>query len=280
MAPVDYVQRPGWLLAAAVALHVVLVSVQVTTQAGDTIFHSVVFGGVSEAQRATSKGVGGARSIWSGYFDLRDVRRENAALRAERDALQIQLQSERARAEQADAFRTLLQLRARVPLATTGAEVIAAGVSPEFRTVTIDKGSADGVLADMAVLAPAGVVGRITRPAARASIVQLLIDRSAAAGVVVERTRVQGIVVGVGDGTLRMDYAPATGDVVPGDRLVTSGIDGLYPEGFLVGTVTSVARGDGLYHVIAARPSVDFSRLEEVLVVLQQQQPALDEAAR
>lgn len=280
MAPVDYVQRPGWLLAAAVALHVVLVSLQVTTQTGDTIFHSVVFGGVSEAQRATSRGVGGVRSIWSGYFDLRDVRRENAALRAERDALQIQLQSERARAEQADAFRTLLQLRARVPLQTTGAEVIAAGVSPEFRTVTIDKGSADGVLGDMAVLAPAGVVGRVTRPAARASIVQLLIDRSAAAGVVVERTRVQGIVVGVGDGSLRMDYAPATGDVVPGDRLVTSGIDGLYPEGFLVGTVTSVARGDGLYHVIAARPAVDFSRLEEVLVVLQQQKPALDEAAR
>lgn len=280
MAPVDFVQRPGWLLAAAVALHVGLVSTQVTTGAGDTIFHSVVFGTFSEAQRTTSRGVGGVQSLWSGYFDLRDVRRENAALRAERDALKIQLQSERARAEQAEAFRTLLQLRARVPLQTTGAEVIAASVSPEFRTVTVDKGSADGVLADMAVLAPAGGVGRITRPASRASIVQLLIDRSAAAGVVVERTRVQGIVVGVGDGTLRMDYAPATGDVVPGDRLVTSGIDGLYPEGFLVGTVTSVARGDGLYHVIAARPAVDFSRLEEVLVVLQRQTPALDEAAR
>lgn len=279
MAPADFVQRPGWLLAAAVTLHVVLVSVQVTTGSGDTIFHRAVFGSFAEAQRATSKGVGGVRSVWSGYFDLRDVRGENAALRAERDALQIQLQSERARAEQADAFRDLLQLRARVPLQTTGAEVIAAGVSPEFRTVTIDKGTSDGVLADMAVLAPSGVVGRVTRPSARASLVQLLIDRSAAAGVLVERTRVQGIVVGQGDGTLRMDYAPATGDVIPGDRLVTSGIDGLYPEGFLVGTVTSVTRGDGLYHVIAARPAVDFSRLEEVLVVLQRM-PSLEDKGR
>jgi rod shape-determining protein MreC len=118
------------------------------------------------------------------------------------------------------------------------------------------------------VLAPGGVVGRITLPSARASLVQLLVDRNAAAGALVERTRVQGIVVGVGDGTLRMDFVAATGDVVAGDVVVTSGIDGLYPKGFAIGTVERVERGDGLYHVISVRPAVDVSRLEEVLVVL------------
>jgi len=158
-------------------------------------------------------------------------------------------------------------MRARVPLETTGAEVIAGGVSPEFRTVTIDKGGSDGVAADMAVVAPSGVVGRITQSSARAALVQLIIDRNAAAGGVVERTRVQGIVVGVGDGSLRMDFAPTTGDVVAGDVIVTSGIDGIYPEGFVLGTVERVARGDGLYHAIGLRPAVDFSRLEEVIIV-------------
>jgi rod shape-determining protein MreC len=280
MAFDDFVQRPGVLLVAAVALNVGLVSLEVTTRTGETIFHRVVFGTASEAQRAASRGVGGVRGVWDGYFDLRDVRRENAALRAELNALQVQLQSERARAERADAYRALLELRARVPLATTGADVIAASASPEFRTVTLDKGTSDGVLADMAVLAPAGVVGRVTRASARAALVQLIVDRSAAVGVAVERTRVQGIAVGLGDGTLRTDFIPATGEVVTGDVLVTSGIDGLYPEGFVVGTVTNVAKGDGLYHVITARPSVDFSRLEDVLVVLQRFTPELEEPVR
>lgn len=73
-----------------------------------------------------------------------------------------------------------------------------------------------------------------------------------------------------------MDFAPATGDVVAGDVVVTSGIDGLYPEGFILGTVERVARGDGLYHEIAVRPAVDFSRLEDVLVVLQRHAPAVE----
>lgn len=279
MALADISQRPGLLLVAAVALHVGLISLQVTTGAGRTVFHTVVFGGFSEAQRVASRTLGGGRGLWEGYFALRDVRAENAALRAELNALQVQLQSERARAERADAYRSLLQLRARVPLETTGAEVIAAGVSPEFRTVTIDKGASDGVQADMAVVAPGGVVGRITQPSARAALVQLIVDRNAAAGAVVERTRVQGIVVGVGDGSLRMDFAPATGDVAAGDVVVTSGIDGLYPEGFILGTVETVSRGDGLYHVITVRPAVDFSRLEDVLVVLQRR-AAAPEAAK
>ena len=273
MAIADIGQRPGLLLVAAVALHVGLISLQVTTGAGRTVFHTVVFGGFSDAQRGASGLLGGGRDLWEGYFALRAVRSENAALRAEVNALQVQLQAERARAERADAYRSLLQMRARVPLETTGAEVIAASVSPEFRTVTIDKGTSENVVADMAVVAPAGVVGRILQPSRRAALVQLIIDRNAAAGAVVERTRVQGIVVGVGNGSLRMDFAPATGDVVGGDVIVTSGIDGIYPEGFVLGTVERVARGDGLYHDITIRPAVDFSRLEDVLVVLQRQPP-------
>lgn len=271
MALADLVQRPGLLLAGALALHLGLISLQITTGAGTTVFHAVVFGALSEGQRLTAWAVGGVRDAWTGYFALQDVRGENARLRDEVNALRVRLQAERARAERADAYRSLLQLRARVPLETTGAEVIAAAANPAFRTITIDKGRRDGVAADLAVVAPSGVVGRVTQPGPRAALVQLIIDANAAAGAIVERTRVQGIVVGVGDGTLRMEYAPATGDIVTGDIVVTSGIDGLYPAGFVIGTVTRVSRGDGLYHEIAVQPAVDFSRLEDVLIVLQRQ---------
>ncbi|MEP7118633.1 MAG: rod shape-determining protein MreC, partial [Acidobacteriota bacterium] len=264
----DLRQRPGLILAGAVALNVVLISLQVTTQSGGTLFQAVTFGSFAEVQRAATRVVGGVRDAWRGYFDLRAVRVENDALRAQLGTMQVELQVQRARAERADAYRSLLQFRARVALTTTGAEVIAASASPEFRTVTIDKGTSDGLAADMAVVAPAGLVGRVTRPSRRAALVQLIIDRNAAAGAVIERTRVQGIVVGLGDGTLRMDFAPATGDVVAGDVVVTSGIDGLYPGGFTLGRVERVGKGDGVYYEIIVRPSVDFFRLEDVLVVV------------
>ena len=268
MALADIRQRPGLILAGAIALHVVLISLQVTTGSGATVFHAATFGAFAEAQRAATGVAGGVRDTWQGYVDLRQVRTENEALRAQLGSMLVRLQVERARAERADAYRDLLQFRARVPLTTTGAEVIGGSASPEFRTVTIDKGTGDGLAPDMPVVAPAGIVGRVTRPGGRAALVQLIIDRNAAAGAIVERTRVQGLVVGLGDGMLRMDFVAATGDVVAGDVVVTSGIDGLYPRGFAIGIVETVGRGDGVYHQIAVRPSVDFFRLEDVLVVV------------
>jgi rod shape-determining protein MreC len=119
----------------------------------------------------------------------------------------------------------------------------------------------------MAVIAPAGVVGRIITPSARASKVQLLIDRNAAAGALVERSRAHGVVEGTG-GTLRMNYVSGTADVQVGDTVVTSGIDGIYPKGFVIGQIESVQRGAGEFETIALRPAVDFSSVEAALVVV------------
>ncbi|MEZ5417002.1 MAG: rod shape-determining protein MreC [Vicinamibacterales bacterium] len=230
----------------------------------------MVFGALSEGRRLTAWAVGGVRDAWTGYFALQDVRGENARLRDEVNALRVRLQAERARAERADAYRSLLQLRARVPLETTGAEVIAAAASRRSGPSPSTKGGATAWRRTWP-WREIGVVGRVTSRGPRAALVQLIIDANAAAGAIVRADPGQGIVVGVGDGTLRMEYAPATGDVVTGDIVVTSGIDGLYPAGFVIGTVTRVSRGDGLYHEIAVQPAVDFSRLEDVLVVLQRQ---------
>ncbi len=267
MALADIRQRPGMLLGAAVLLHVVLISAQVNTASGLPVLQVVTFGSFAEVQRGTMAVVDGVRNLWSGYVALRGVRGENDALKQELRTLQVRLQQEHAEAQRTGNLRQLLELRERANLDTTAAEVIAAAVSPEFRTVTIDKGTGEGVRADMAVISPAGVVGRVILPSGRASKVQLLIDRNAAAGALIERTRVQGVVEGFGDGSLRMEYVPGTADVKPGDLVVTSGIDGIYPKGFVIGTIEQVDRGTGGYHVITVRPAVDFTRLEEVLVV-------------
>lgn len=267
MAIADIRQRPGVILAVALLLHVVLISAQVNTASGLPVLQVVTFGAFSEVQRGTMALIDGVRGLWSGYVALQGVEEENLALKQELQTLQIRLQQERAEAQRTDNLRQLLELRERAQLDTTAAEVIAGPASPEFQTVTIDKGSSDGLATDMAVISPAGVVGRVILPSGRASKVQLLIDSNAAAGALIERTRVQGVVVGAGSGMLRMRYVPGTADVKTGDLVVTSGIDGIYPKGFVIGTVDHVAGSGGEYHEIAVRPAVDFSRLEEVLIV-------------
>ena len=119
----------------------------------------------------------------------------------------------------------------------------------------------------MAVLAPAGVVGRVVTPSLRAAKVQLLVDRNAAAGAIVERSRAQGVVVGASDERLQMEYVSEVFDVLVGDIVVTSGIDGIYPRGFVIGRVESVEKSGGAYRRIVVKPAVNFSGLEEVLVV-------------
>jgi rod shape-determining protein MreC len=247
---------------------VTIISAQVNTATGMPLLRAVTFGAFAELQRVVSGGVTGVQDIWNGYVALRGVNDENAALRQQLQDLQIRLQEERALAQRTEDLRQLLELRQRSELETTAAEIIAGGASPEFRTVTIDNGTGDRLDTDMAVLSPSGVVGRVILPSLRASKVQLLIDRNAAAGATVERSRVQGVVVGVGTEELRMDYVPGTADVKAGDLVVTSGIDGIYPKGFVIGTIESVEHGSGTYHEIRVRPAVDFSRLEEVLVVI------------
>jgi rod shape-determining protein MreC len=261
------------LFVLVVVAQIVLVSAQVTSKSGRPVLQAVAFGLVAEVQRLGAGAVDAVSSTWRGYFDLRGIRDENARLRAQLADAQIRLQQERALAQRSGELAALLDLRGRVPLETTAAEVVAAAATPDFRTVTIDKGTRSGLRPDMAVLSPEGVVGRVIVPSARAAKVQLLIDRNAAAGALLERTRAQGVVVGTGEDGLKLDYVLGTADVTVGDVVVTSGIDGIYPKGFVIGRVEFVERSGNAYREIRVRPAVDFTSLEDVLVVLTPQAP-------
>jgi len=268
MAIVDIRQRTGYLFLAVIVGHVILISTQVTTKRGVPMLEAAVFELFSEVQRASNTVTTGIRTRWEDYFALTQVKAENEQLKQQMGQLRVELQQERSLAKQSQSLQQLLGLKTSLQVQTTAANVIAGGASPDFRTVTIDKGSTDHLRADMSVIAPAGVVGRVILPTSRASKVQLLIDRNAAAGAIVERTRAQGVVVGTGTGELRMDYVAGSADVKAGDMVVTSGIDGIYPKGFVIGQIQSVHRGAGEYSAIVIRPEVDFSALEAVLVVL------------
>ncbi len=268
MSILDIRQRTGYLFIAVTVGHIILISAQVNTRRGIPVLEEVTFGLFAEVQRSVYQAVEGVHNVWRDYIALQDVRNENQRLTEELAQLRIRLQEERAVADQARTLQGLLDLRTRTPLRTTGAMVIAGGASPDFRTITIDKGMSAGLRADMAVISPTGVIGRVIMPSALASKVQLLIDRNAAAGVLIERSRAQGIVVGTGTDRLRMDYVPSVADVQVGDMVTTSGIDGIYPKGFVVGQIESIRRGVGDYGSIVVRPAVNFSTIETVLVVL------------
>jgi rod shape-determining protein MreC len=261
-------QRSGYLFIGVLLAHVLLISAQVNSRSGVPVLESVTFGVFSEVQRALSGGVSGIRGVWGNYVGLRHARTENEELKRQVSALEVALQEQRALAGRTRGLEKLLELREQLTLKTTGADIIGAAATPDFRTVTIDKGSRQGLQTDMAVIAPAGVVGRVVVPSARSAKVQLLVDRNAAAGALIERSRAQGVVVGSGDDRLQMDYVSEVSDVITGDIVVTSGIDGIYPKGFVIGRVESVEKSGGAYRRITIKPSVDFRSLEEVLVVL------------
>lgn len=267
MPVTDFRQRTAVLFIAVVLGHIILISAQVNSRAGVPLLEVVTFGAFAEVQRGAASLTGAIRDTWSGYGNLRGVREENEQLKRQLGELQVQFQQERARAERARQLEQLLGFQQQLRIETIPASVIGASASLEFRGITIDRGANTSVTANMAVIAPTGLVGRVVTPTQHASKVQLLIDRNAAAGALVERSRAQGIVIGSGGDTLRMDFVASTADVKIGDVIVTSGVDGIYPKGFVIGKVEQVDNGNGIYKAIRLRPSVEFDKLEDVLVV-------------
>ncbi|MEO6213626.1 MAG: rod shape-determining protein MreC [Vicinamibacterales bacterium] len=266
----DIRKRTGVVFVIAIVAQVILVSVQVQTKSGVRAIEAVSFGAFSRVQLGTSSLVRGVRDVWINYAALRGARDENLSLKRQLAELEIRLQEQRGLAGRTTKLQELLDLTQSSQLPTVAADVIAGSPNPGVMQITIGRGSADGVQADMAVIAPRGLVGRVVgEPSAHAARVQLIIDRNAAAGVLSERTRAGGLITGVdGQPPLVMDLVSNLADIKPGDVILTSGVDGIYPKGYAVGVVEKSERGAGLHRLITVHPAVDFSSLEEVLVVL------------
>jgi rod shape-determining protein MreC len=211
----------------------------------------------------------GALGFWANYLDWKSVRRENASLRGANEQLRVQaLQAGETREENAR-LRRLLVLRDRLPLATLAGEVIGREAGGWVRSLTVNRGRGDGIAQQTPVIVPEGLVGRVVQVHRGAAVIQLLNDPASTVGAVVQRTRTAGLVEGDAGGALCFKFMARDGaTVVPGDLVVTSGLGTLFPKGLPVGRVVKIEdKGSALFHFAVLAPAVDFSRVEEVLLV-------------
>lgn len=277
LARISDARRSRLLLLGLVLAHLVLVSRQVDDASGSSLLDRAVFAVLSPLQAGVSAGVRGVRSVWFSYVDLRHVRQDNAQLQERLRDVEMRLMERQRDAEEAARLRDLLQLRQILPHDTLVAQVIVRDALQWFRILKIDKGTRDGVAKDMAVISSNGVVGRVIRVGPSAAQVQLLLDQQSGVGARIERSRVTGVVSGqvsrqtatpdAAAGDLVMKFVPMLADVVEGDIVVTSGLEGMFPPGLVIGRVRSVVRGSGLFKEVRVAAAADFDRLEEVLVV-------------
>ncbi len=220
------------------------------------------------------------RHLQINYVTLRDLWYENHALKEQIAALE----AERNRLFEAklanDRLVELLEIRTRILRESVAATVINNSASSWFRTITVDKGAASGIHQGMAVITPRGVVGRVVSVAEDTAKVMLLTDHKSGIDIITQRTRVRGIVSGSLDGEPIVKYMGRNEDIRPGDRLITSGLDGTFPKGLLVGTIIGISDdGPGLFRRVRVSLSVDPLVMEEVLFISDKPRPAISSTA-
>jgi rod shape-determining protein MreC len=220
-------------------------------------------------------------NLWHNYFYLRGVRQENRDLKLQIERLRIEQVRLNQDAEQARRLQALLGFKEQFISKTMAAQVIGSSGSEQSRSIYIDKGSRDGVKQDMAVITAEGVVGKVLRVFRSTSQVLLVNDQTSGVGAILEKSRLQGVLRGTALGEVVLEKVMSDETVEPGEKVVTSGGDQIFPKGLPVGTVTKVSPGPELFLNIRVRPAVDLSRLEEVLVITQQEEkePALADGA-
>lgn len=206
-------------------------------------------------------------NIWHNYFYLRGVRSENRELKLEIERLRIEQVRMSQDADQAHRLQALLAFKEQFISQTMAAQVIGSSGSEQSRSVYIDKGEKNGIKPDMAVITADGVVGKVLHVYHSTSLVLLVDDQSSGVGAILEKSRLQGILRGTPAGEVVLEKVMSDEAVPPGERVLTSGGDRIFPKGLPIGTVTRVSPGSELFLNIRVKPSANLGKLEEVLVV-------------
>ena len=225
-----------------------------------------VIGPFQTAISKVSNYVGG---FWGKYIALLHVSEENKQLRQEL------LQYKTANIEYREAVATnvrlqkLLELKESLPPPTLTAEIVGKDPSLWFRTLTINRGSSDGVQKGMPVVTVAGVVGQVLTSSPNYSKVLLATDPNSAIDVITQKTRVQGIVKGLGRDAFGLHYVLKSAEVEKSDYVLTSGLGGVFPKGLMVGTVSGIKKSRrGMFQSIEIEPAVDFAQLEYLIIIM------------
>jgi rod shape-determining protein MreC len=210
-------------------------------------------------------------NVWDNYVYLIGLSKENLELHSKIDSLKEENNSLTEELLLSQRLEELIAFKEKTRTKTTAASILSFGSLDSgttwARVATLNKGRDDGIKKDMPIISRQGIVGRIIETSATTSLALLITDPRSNIGIVIQRNRIRGILEGTGSG-LRLVFIRQLEDVKVGDRLVTSGLSGIYPKGIIIGEVSEVSKGqDNFFKKIHVRPSADFSTLEEVLIV-------------
>jgi rod shape-determining protein MreC len=262
------------LFAAAIAAQILLLALQIRRGQQVRLIRVWAIESVSPLGRGAAWSVDGARGLWNNYIALRHLREEDDQLRGEVGALRIRNAELESRAAEADRLAGLLGFRdSHTEVQMLAARVIGATPDPSSRMVLIDRGSRDNVRRDMGVITPEGVVGKVFAVYPDSSQVLLLTDKESGVGALLGDSRAQGPVRGTGEPLLGLEYISNETKVEPGEKILTSGQDRIFPKDLPVGTVAQVQPDrHSPFQKISVKPAARLDGLEEVLVLLTRQE--------
>ncbi len=269
--PVDVIpRRPTLLFIVVLSLLFVLMSLSSRTRyVGETrtMFERTVMTIFSPVPKTVNWIGQTTADMYHGYLDMRRSVNENLELH--RKVIELTTENLKLRQSEGDLkrLRNLLGYAEQFSMPTTMAQAIMLDTSSRFKAIIVDRGSKADLQINDAVVNANGLIGRVVLTTKDMAKIQLIIDDNSSVGVLIERTRRQGILRGDGAGGAQLYDIPSLADVQPGDKVLTAGIDGIYPKGIPVGVITKAEKGQDLFKNISVRPSVDFGTIEEVLVL-------------
>jgi rod shape-determining protein MreC len=269
--PVDVIpRRPTLLLIVVLSLLFVLMSLSRQTRyIGETrtMFERTVMIIFSPVPKSVNWVGQSASDMYHGYLDMRRAVNENLTLH--RKVIELTTENLKLRQSEGDLkrLRSLLGYADQFSMPTTMAQSVMRDTSGRFKSMIIDRGSNAGIQVNDAIVNANGLIGRVVLTTKDMAKVQLITDSNSSAGVLIERTRRQGILRGDGANGAQLFDIPSLADVQPGDNILTAGIDGIYPKGIPVGVVVKAEKGQELFKNITVKPSVDFGSIEEVIVL-------------
>ncbi len=259
--------RAFFVLLAVLVLQLLLLSFQITRSNKVRLIQVWAVTVFDPFERALHSAIDASTEAWRTYRDLWGAQQQNQELQIELVAARSRIQQLTERAAEAERLRQVLEFKQHLPFQTVAAEVIAASPGESSKAVYIDKGSNAGLKTDLAVITPAGIVGKILAVFPFSSQVLLITDPASGAGCMLQRTRAQGILKGGPTNLCEVQYVSNEETVEVPDAVITSGLDRIFPKGLPIGTVIKTQAGD-VYREIVVKPSVSLDRLETVLVVL------------
>src|SRR6202166_19916 len=260
--------RSLFLLGGVVLLQVLLLAVQIKRDSQGRLIRVWTVGAVSPFERAGAHGISHIRDTWNHYFALQNAWRDNEELKRENGALKLQITQLQSKAGEADRLAALLKFRqTSVDVPMVSARVIGGSADSVSQTIQLDRGERDGIRKNMGVITPDGVVGKVVEAYPNASQVLLLTDKESGVGAILADSRIQSPVGGQGEPLLVMKYVPNDDTVNLGERVITSGMDRIFPRDLPVGTIAEIKPGNP-FKQIRIKPAANLERLEEVLVLL------------